>query len=189
MSTELKQVFTTPDGSVFENKADALDHLRAPKIQAALMKITGNNVDLSKWLTENSDVVKAAFEVGTIRRVTKSERNKLQKALEAVAEAGIPAAKFLVDNTADLIEGFRWPSVKRMDDAEKVAAARESILEAGDNNVDLADWAIANKDAILEAYEAGKEKREVSDKAKNALADYRAKKAAEKAAADKAAAK
>ena len=42
----------------------------------------------------------------------------------------------------------------------------------------------AYQDQILAAYEAGVEKRQVSPKAQEALAEYRAKKAAEKAAAE-----
>ena len=69
-----------------------------------------------------------------------------------------------------------------MDDAEKATAAKNTLVAASEGNEELADWVLANKDAVLEAYEAGKEKRQVNPKAAEALAAYRAKKAAEKAA-------
>ena len=50
------------------------------------------------------------------------------------------------------------------------------------DNVELVDWILGNKDAILEGFQAGVVKREVNPKAQDALAAYRAKKAAEKAA-------
>jgi dsDNA-binding SOS-regulon protein len=180
MSDELKQVFTTPDGKVFESKAEAQDHLRAPKIKEALMVLTDNNEELADWLTQNRDVVSSAFDKGSIRRITKSDQKKIDKAFDAMAESGDSAFAFMVENREEI--EVKYKTVKRMDDAEKAAAARQTILDAtDDNNEELADWVVAKKDAILEAFEAGKVKREVSPKAKAALAEYRAKKAAEKA--------
>ena len=182
MTDELKQVYTTPDGAQFDTKAEALDHLRRPKIEEALAKCTDGNADLAKWLLDNQEVVEDAFDSGTIKRVTKSERKKLTAALAHAATLGDKKLAFLVDNKEAVAEGFRWPAVKRMDDAAKAIAAKASLVAASNGNEGLADWAIANKDAILEAYQAGKVKRKVSEKATAALAAYREKKAAEKAA-------
>ena len=183
---ELRQVFTTPDGKTFDTKAEAIAYLRRPKIKEALLKVTGNNVELSDWLVEHQEQVEVAFETGTIRRVTKSEANKLSKALDHIAEAlvGDKAAAFVVENIGAIKDSFRWPSVKRMDDAEKATAARNSLVAASEGNEELATWIIENKAAVLEAFEAGVEKRQVNPKAQEALAAYRAKKAAEKAAAE-----
>jgi hypothetical protein len=189
MSDQLRQVFETPDGKKFDTRAEALQHLRRPKIQEALKKISGITGDLVEWLLSNQEQVEVAFEVGTIRRVTKSEQNKLAKALEALKEiSGNPKIAFLQENIAAIQDSFRWPSVKRMDQAEKDVAARNTLIASSEGNEDLANWIIANRTEILEAYEAGKEKREIPAKAQEGLAAYRAKKAAEKAEAEKAAA-
>jgi succinate dehydrogenase flavin-adding protein (antitoxin of CptAB toxin-antitoxin module) len=185
MTDELKQVYTTPDGSQFDTKAEAMDHLRRPKIEKALMALTEDNADLTTWLMDNQDVVEAAFDTGTIKRVTKSERKKLSAALEYAASLDDKKLAFLVDNADAINDTFRWPTVKRMNDEEKAIAAKASLMAASDNNEDLANWTIENKDNILEAYEAGKVKRKVSEKATKALEEYRAKKAAEKAAKEK----
>jgi hypothetical protein len=191
---ELKQVYATPDGMQFDTKAEALDHLRRPKIEAALNEITGNNEELTAWLMDNRETVESAFDVGTVRRVTKSERNKLAKAFDKLEEDGLegPAAYLLETIMVDgveyvikdiLVDSFKWPAQKRLDDEAKKASAKEILLKESGNE-DLSDWATENQAAILEAYEAGKEKRQVSPKAQEALAAYRAKKAAEKAAAE-----
>lgn len=185
----LKQVIMTEDGQQFDTKAEALDYLRRPKIMSALMKLTGDNDGLSTWLIDNQDTVEDAFDTGTIKRVTKSERNKLTKAVEAAVEAhagGNKALAFIADNAEAIVETFRWPTVKRMNDEEKAVAAKSTLLlasvseDAPEGNEELADWAIANKDAILECFESGKIKRKVSPAATEALTAYREKKAAEK---------
>ena len=178
---DLKQAYVTPDGQVFQTKAEAQDHLRGPKVKAALMKLTDNNEELADWLTANRSVVSNAFETGSIRRVTKSDHKKIEKAFDAMAESGNKDFAFLVENR-DILD-IKYKTVKRMDDEEKVAAARQTILDAtDDSNEGLADWVVANKDSILEAFDAGKKKREVSSKALNALAEYRAKEKARKEA-------
>jgi hypothetical protein len=67
-----------------------------------------------------------------------------------------------------------------MDEAEKATAARNTLVAASEGNESLADWIVANKASILEAYEAGVEKRQVNPKAQETLAAYRAEKAKEK---------
>ena len=180
MTDVLKQVFQTPDGVLHDSKAAATDHMRAPMIKEALMKLTDNNAELSDWLVDHRELVSDAFGTGTIKRVTKAEKKKLHAALEAVIATDNKDFAFLADNAEAIEETFRWPTVKRMDDAEKMAAAQAAI-DAEANNPELSAWAVQNKDAILVAYDAGKVKREVSPKAKEALAAYRAKVAAEKA--------
>lgn len=179
---ELKQAFLTPDGKVFETRAEAQNYLRRPKIKDALLKLTDGNKELSDWLLDNQESVEIAFEQGVIRRVSKSDRNKLVKALEHIKEDGNSKFQFVIDHADAIAETFRWPTVKRMDEDEKKEAARKVLVEASDGNKQLADWILANKDAVIEAYKAGIEKKAVNPKAMEALAAYRAKKAAEKAA-------
>jgi hypothetical protein len=181
MTDVLKAMFQTPDGALHETKAAATDHMRAPKIKEALMKLTENNTELSDWLVEHRELVSNAFGTGTIKRVTKSEKKKLDAAIDAVVASENKDFKFLIDNADAMKDSFRWPTVKRMDDAEKLAAAQEAI-NAEANNPDLAAWALKHKDEILVAYDAGKVKREVSAKAKEALAAYRLKMKEEKEA-------
>ena len=178
--TELKQVYAI-DGKFFDTKKEAQDYLRIPKITEQLLKVTSNNKDLTEWLVAHQEGVEAAFDTGTIRRVTKSEQKKLDKALEALKEVGDSRLAFLVEHAEAISDSFRWPSVKRMDDAEKTVAAKNSLVAIAERE-DVADWILANKDSVLAAYGAGVEKRVVSPKATEALAAYRAKMAAEKAA-------
>jgi len=184
---ELKQVFRADDGQIFDTKQEALDHMRLPKIKEALNEIASNNAELVQWLVDNKELIVDSFNVGTIRRVTKSERKKLVKAMEAVKEhcSDLKPCQFVVENADALVDSFRWPSVKRMDETEKNAAIKTTLAAAADENGDeIADWVIGNKDKILEAYKAGIVKRTVSPKTKEALAAYRAKVAAEKEAAN-----
>jgi hypothetical protein len=180
--TDIRQVYELPDGTTWDTKAEALDHLRRPKIQAALAAVTGDNGDLVEFLLDNMEEVKEAFDVGTIRRVTKSDRNKLKKALDAITADANPKFGFVLENAEAILKTFRWPSVARMDDDEKAVKAREVLLALSEGNEEVADWVVENRESILEAYGAGKEKRPVNPVAAAALAEYRAKKAAEKAA-------
>jgi len=178
----VQAAFVTPDGKVFATKKEAQDYIRLPKIREALKALTKNNTELVEWLIANQESVEMAFEVGVIRRVSKTEHNKLEKALTAVVEANNPKFAFVVEHKAAILDSFRWPSVKRMDSEEKSAAARNSIAAAAEGNEELAKWVIANKDAVLEAYQAGVEKRQINPKAAEALAAYRTKMAEEKLA-------
>jgi dsDNA-binding SOS-regulon protein len=186
---ELKKGFITPDGQVFDTAAEARDYMRRPMIQASLVELTEGNSELATWLLENQDTVLSAFETGVIRRVTKSEKKTLEKAVEALKEFSaenadkVKAFSFLVEHADVIKEVFRWPTVARMTDQEKEFAARNTLIKETENE-ELADWVLANRDAILTAYEAGKEKRQVNPKAAEALAAYRAKKKAEKEAAE-----
>jgi NH3-dependent NAD+ synthetase len=185
---ELKQVFKTPDGTEFDNKDEALAYIRRPKIKNALMGISGATESIATWLIENQETVEVAFEVGTIRRVTKSERKKLEKSLEALKEvAGNPKLAFLQENAGAVLESFRWPSVKRMDKEAKRVAARNGLMAATENNEALVEWILNNETDVLNAYDAGVEKREINPAAKAALEEYRARKAAERQAQEAAA--
>ena len=180
MTQELKQVFALEDGTTFDTKAEALNYLRRPKIMDALMKVTDGNKDLSEWLVDNQETVVNAFDTGTIRRVTKSEKKKLDKAVDAIVESGNKAFDFVIEHAEAVKSSFRWPKVARMNDEEKTLMATTTLTEASDGNEQLAAWTIEHEAEILEAYDAGKEKRVVSPKAANALAAYRAGRAEEK---------
>lgn len=183
MSTSILKAVFTVNGQNFDTRAEALDFLRKPQIIAAMNAVTKDNAELTAWLVEHQEQVEVAFETGAIRRVTKAEHAKLLKSLEALKEVeGNPKLAFLQEHAGAIADSFRWPSVKRMDEAEKATAARNTLVAASEGNTELATWIIANKDAVLAAYEAGVEKRAVSPKATEALATYRAKMAAEKAA-------
>merc|ERR1712072_1134902 len=99
----------------------AQDYMRRPLIRAELMKLTENNEELTDWIIESKDDIDSAHSIGQIRRVSKSDRNKMEKALNYIAEnhADENVLKFLVDNRSDIVEGFKWPTVKRMEDDEK----------------------------------------------------------------------
>jgi dsDNA-binding SOS-regulon protein len=183
-SAMFKTVIVGPDGNHYDSKAEAMDAMRKPAVKAALFEATGKNKELTDWLVENEEHVQVAFETGTIRRVTKSDHNKLAKAIEALKEIQDNSKiAFLQENAGAILDSFRWPTVKRMDEQEKATAARNTLVAASEGNEELANWIIANKDAVLEAYNAGKIKREVSPKATEALAAYQAKRAAEALAA------
>ena len=171
MSVQIQQAFVV-NGQTFATKAEALNFVRRPLILAAMLVAVNNQEDVAEWLVDNQDTVESAFESGTIRRVTKSDYNKLEKALAEITSG------FLFDNSKAVLDSFRWPAVKRLTAEEKVEAAKTQLLQAS-NNPELADYVVANSAAILEAYSAGVEKREVSPKAAAGLAEYQAKKRAE----------
>ena len=178
--SDLQQAFIV-DGKVFNTKAEANDYIRRPKIKAAFMDITEGNEELSDWLVENQNVVNSAFETGTIKRITKSDHKKIDAAFDAMAASGDSVYAFLVDNR-DALE-LKYKTQARLTEEEKTAQAISTVAEAADDNTELGEWVVENKDSILDAYNAGKKKREVSPKAKAALEEYRKKKAAEKASA------
>lgn len=200
MSNPIKQGFQTPDGVIHESMAAAKDHLRKPEIKKALNALNGNNTELTDWLMEQQEAVEATFESTKIRRVTKSEKNQLVKALEEVTKAHATVTQvegqapvisgiekkfaFLIENAEAIAESFRWPSVKRASEEEQAATIRAGFMALSGDNVELVDWLIANKTALLEAYQAGVIKREVNPTAAAALAKYRADQAAKKAAAE-----
>jgi hypothetical protein len=182
--SEIKQRFEV-NGQFFDSKAEALEFIRVPKIKAALAPLTDNNAELMEWLIANQDEVTNAFNVGTIRRVSKKERANLEAGFKALADnhQGDKEYAFLIDNAAAIVASFKWPTEKRMSPEEKAVESKKQLLSLTEGNEDLSNWIVANSEGVLAAYEEGKEKRQVSEKATNALAEWRAKKAAEKAAA------
>lgn len=190
----IKQGFQTPDGIIHDSMREANNHLRKPKIEAALTNLVGDNKELTAWMIANMDGIEGVFESNKIQRVTKSERNQLEKALNELTQAHATVAEdgtvsniekkvaFVIENKQAILDSFRWPSVKRGSEEEQAAKIKEGFLELTTNNAEVTDWLIANKDAILEAFQAGIVKRPVNEKASTALAEYRAMKAAEKAA-------
>jgi hypothetical protein len=180
-NSQIKQGFMTPDGSVFTTAAEARDYLRKPQVDAALKQVSGGNPDLAKFLGDNEDEIMASFEAGVIARVTKSQRNKLAKALEHLATIQDGKLKFIQDNKDAVLESFRWPAVKRMSDAEKAAETLAALTKLA--NANAAEWIVANRVAIELAYNAGVEKRVVNPKAMESLAKYRADRAVALAAA------
>jgi hypothetical protein len=189
---QIKQVFTTPDGSVFDTKEDALNHIRLPKIREALGVLTDGNEDLVSFLVENQEGVLSALDSGTIRRVTKQEKKKLLNVFNLIEEERIKGTEYLFEEMIldgrsyvlrdILIDSWKWPKVSRMDDEEKRERMAESLSKLGDLTPEVIDWIIQKKEDISEAYDAGKEKREVSPKALAGLEEYRRRKAEEKAA-------
>lgn len=173
--TQIKQVFAAGDRT-FDTKAEAMDYLRRPLITKAFNALTGDNAELTNWLIDHEDDIERAFETGTIRRVTKAERKQLATALDRVVElhaAGDKKLAFLAEQAEGLKTSFKLPPVPRMTDEEKAAATKLTLMAATENNEELVDWLIANREPILEGYQAGVEKRAVSPKATEALLAYR----------------
>lgn len=180
-------------GKMFATKAEAVDFLRTPQVQAALKVVAGGNADLAKFLETNEDEILKAFESGVVARVTKAEKKKLAAALAAMMEVVNPKLRFLQDNMQAIQDSFRWPAVKRMNEAEKAQATLDALTKLADANA--AAWIVANAAQIKNAYNAGIEKRaappsgglEAYLAAKKAgpeaLAKYQEEKAAAKAAA------
>lgn len=188
MQLEQKIAVKMDDGStkLFDTKAQAMEFLQRPKQTEAFQSFVGDNAPLIEWLLDNRTEIEGAFESAKIKRVTKSEKNALKKALDAVKAAEDKNFVFLVENSEAVLNSFRWPSVKRGSEEEQAATIKKAIMALTGDNAELSDWIIANKTQILEAYEAGAVKREVSPQAAAGLAKWRAeqeaKKAAEKAA-------
>jgi hypothetical protein len=171
---QLQKGVMTQDGKWFATVTEARDYLRKPLIAAALKKVANGNDNLAKFLLENDDEIQKAFEAGTVARVTKAERNKLKKTLDYLVSLNDTKLRFISDNAAAVLDSFRWPSVKRLTAEEKAAETMKSLTTLADAKA--AEWIIANKDAILEAYEAGVEKRAAPGG--TGLAEYQAAKAA-----------
>lgn len=169
------------DGKIFNSKAEAEEYIRGPKVEEALNILTGKNKEMVSWLVAKKDEILDIYESGRIKRVTKAERKQLSKALTAAVD--LPACAFLKDNFDAVVDSFRWPSVKRGTPEEQAEQIRKNFDDLTEGNADLVKWLLSNKEQLLASYEAGKEKRQVSEKAAAGLAAYRAKKEAEKAAA------
>ena len=183
MTQIIKQAFMTPDGSTFATKQEAIDHVRIPLIKSALNKLTERNTDLTEWLLAKKAEIVEAFSSGKIQRVTKAEKKRLEKELLTIRDMKHPGLTFIAENFEAIRDSFKWPKRDRVSEEDQAAVIRQAFVdlttdEAGNGNDELVDWLIANKDGILESYEAGVEKRAVSEKATNALAEYQAAKKA-----------
>lgn len=174
---QITPAFMVGDKS-FATKKEAEDYIRIPLITNALKVVTGGNADLTKWLLENQQDVTETYEVNKIQRVTKLERKALSKALDAVKEAKIPGAAFIVDNEQAILDSFKWPAVNRIKPEEHAANLTKAFMELTEGNEKLSQWLIENKDQLLAAFASGVEKREISAKAVDGLAAYRAAKEA-----------
>ena len=178
---EIKQGFIV-NGQLFATKEEATNFVRQPLIKAALQLLTGNNVELADWLIANQKDLQDSYSAGTVARVTKAERKELANAIKAAVAANIPGTQFLIDNASQVIDSFKWPTKARIKPEEKEVAIRAAFLDMTDGNAELVEWLIANKEAIDTAFEAGKTKREAPAGGQEALAQYRAEKAAATAA-------
>lgn len=180
----MSQFVKLPDGTIVEaqviTKTEANNIKRMPMVLKALTTVCGNDKDVAKFLADNMEDVIGAFDAGKIRRVSKSDKRKVRQAIEAAVKAteGMASAKFLADNAEHIIESFRWPSVKKMTPEEQAAEVVKALAELADNNTDLANWIVANKVAIFAAFDTGVEKRQPPAGNGDALAEYRAAKAA-----------
>lgn len=180
---ELKQKFVTEDGKQFDTRQEALVYVQKPHQIEAFNKLIPDNADFVEFLIERRDDIEGAFESTKIQRVTKAEKKQLEKALEAVKNTENKAFSFLIDNSAAIVNSFRWPSVQRMKPEEAEIQIKKALLEIfTEDNGEAVEWAFENKDAILEAYQAGVVKREINPKAQEALATWRAEQAKKKAA-------
>ena len=183
MSAQLQQKFVTEDGKQFDTRQEAVDYLRRPAMESAFNALNSNNAELTSWLIENQETVEAIFESTKVQRVTKSEKKQLEKALAAIKAADDKQFDFVATNADAILNSFRWPAVKRANEEEQNVIILGKFMELTTNNKEMSDWMVSNREAVLAGYEAGVVKREVNPKATEALAAYRAKKAAEKAAA------
>lgn len=179
-NTQIQSAFVV-NGQVFATKEEASDFIRKPLIKAALMVLTGNQGDLVDWLIANQTELQDSYVAGTITRVTKAERKELKKAVDTVVASGLTGIQFIIDNADQLVASFKWPTKARVKPEEKEAAVREAFLDLTDNNAELVDWLIANKDGLDAAFEAGKEKRAAPVGGQEALAAWRARRDAAKA--------
>lgn len=155
-TTALKPVYMM-NGKVFETAAEAREFERLPQVVAALNLLVGGNSEFQQFLLTNKDEILKAFEAGVIARVTKAEKNKLSKALDALKLVSDSKLRFLQENADAILESFRWPAVKRLKPEEKAAETMTALTALADEKAAL--WLVANREALERAYEAGVEKR------------------------------
>lgn len=175
MATTLKQGYIV-DGKVFDTAAEARDYMRLPQIKAALSVLVGGDQNFVTFLLDNQEEIEKSFEVGVIARVTKSERAKINKAYDYIAEAlkGDSKAKMVVENIEAAKDSFRWPAVKRLKPEEKAAETLAALTKLADEKI--AQWLVTNEEVLMNAYAAGVEKRAAP--ASSGLAEYLAAKKA-----------
>lgn len=180
MAEQFKVEYKAADGTSFSTKEEVIAYakqLRIPLIKAELAKLTDSS-ELVDWVMENREDIDSCFETASIKRVTKKDRQSLQEALEAVAS--IPEAAFLALHKEAIVESFRYPTTKRLNDEEKKNFIKTNLMSITENNAEVADWIVANKEAIDNALETGIEKKPMNESALSGLAAYRAKMKAQK---------
>ena len=118
--SQIQQAFTV-DGKFFSTKEEANQYIRRPKIIAALEAFIKDNKPLVDLLVENQDTIESAFESGSLRRFTKADQKKLQKAFDSIVAAGLKGTEFLIENWEEL--EIKYKPQKRMSPEEKDALA------------------------------------------------------------------
>jgi hypothetical protein len=179
--SEIKQVFAFEvDGVVkmFDTRADAEMFIRKPKIMAALAALT-ENVQLQQLLFDQNELITQAFSTDPVRRVTKKEKEALKEAIDAIVESKDKAYKFIAENADAVLASFKWPTVKKTTPEEAILCARNTLSKEIEEEA-VVTWIVANRDKVLAAFEAGVEKKQVSQKAVDGLTVYRLSKAIEK---------
>lgn len=171
------------------SKAQAAEITRMPLVREALTKLVGkgeNSAELVDWLFNSREKIQDSYDTGTIKRVSKQERKSLEKALEYIATTlkGDAKAEFVITNKEEILETFKWPNQTRIKPEDKAEAIKVAFLELTEDNAELTDWLMSNKDELDIAYATGVVKREVSQKTLDALAAHQAaRKAAKEAVA------
>lgn len=167
-------VVTGTDGQkhVFDTQSEAKDFLRNPLVLGTLKQVC-KDADTAAWLLEQREAILDALEAGKVRRVTKQERKDLEKALGAIKSG------FLADNAQAILDSFKWPAVSRpkdQTDEQRKEALHDEIICAlnslTDDDAKMSEWILSSADALRAAYDTGKEVREVSPKAKEAIAAW-----------------
>jgi hypothetical protein len=165
--TTITQAFVI-DGKIFASKAEAQNYIRIPKITEALNIVTGDNTELTAFLIAHQEEISNIFSKDSVRRVTNKERADLVKALEVI-ESG-----FLKDHADAIVASFKWPTVAKVSEEVRQAKIDSALTALFAGDAELVKWMRENSTEVLDAYAAGVEKREVSEKAAEGLAAYQA---------------
>jgi hypothetical protein len=165
MSSLLKQVVVAPDGTQFDNMKDAEEYLRKPKVIEALMDLTSIDEELSEWLYNQQELLEESFAVGSIRRFRKSDKKAYEKDLNTIKEKFQKELPWLAEHGLKI--NISWPKQRKIDETEKNTLIINSLAAARDE--ETAKWCVENQTKLMEAFEAGKEKREAPKEGTQAL--------------------
>jgi hypothetical protein len=163
----------------FDSQQEADDFQRNPMVQAALTELTestGATADLADFLFENKDAIADCFGAGKARKLSRKERGELERALKALVALANPDLAFLATHAETVKSSFKFEA-KRMSDDDRKLLVKGAIVTLV-NNTNVSDWINTNIEALKEAFNAGIEKRVISD----GLVEYRERMAAEKEA-------
>lgn len=177
----IKQIFVTEDGKQFDNKQEAVDYVRIPKVREAFANLKITDPETVDWLIKNQEEIEGSFDSGSITRVTKKDRAKIRAEFDKILASDLELP-FVREHQQQFVDGFKYAPMARLNDEEKAVLVRQELSTLEGITDEMIGWLIANKESVLEAYKAGVEKREIPQKAMEKLAEYRAKMAAEKAA-------